>query len=69
MISDKEGVEVLSGMDDFVDSRTLFVAPTDTLKDPAMRQNAQLLSAIFNITNDQCQKLEGFDSTESFMVC
>jgi hypothetical protein len=51
LVSDREGVEIIS-------------SPSDYLSENTTRQNAQIVSTIFSLTHEQCEKLDSFGSTK-----
>ena len=54
VVSDKDGVEIAS-------------APADALSSGEARQSSQILSTIFTLTHEQCDKLPEFKKTNFLM--
>ena len=54
VITDRDGVEVAS-------------SPSESLSEKDARHNAQIVSTIFSLTHEQCEKLEEFGRTNYIM--
>ena len=67
-VNDRDGVEILRGKYTFNYDQIHMLAPSNESYDTDSRQQSQLLSTIFNITHEQCEKLDGFGTTDSFIV-
>lgn len=48
--------------------RVYFSVPVDSLASPEARHNSQILSTIFTLMHQQCEKLPEFSKTDYIMV-
>jgi hypothetical protein len=70
VVTDKEGVEIVSGMFTLFDMCIdYYLVPETTLTALDARQNSQILSTIFTLTHEQTEKLNDFGTTEYIIVC